>query len=170
LSEVNNTNGARVGIPHQPTACPARVEQRRGIDYKFTMSSAALKKLETAMRDRALAYPETEEAFPWGERAIKVKGKTFLFMRLGDTELSFSVKLPNTGVQALALPFAEPTEYGLGKSGWVTVRLAKVTKALTEQCMLWIDESFRAVAPKRALAALIGAASVKKKTARSKKA
>jgi predicted DNA-binding protein (MmcQ/YjbR family) len=115
---------------------------------------ASLVKLEAAMRDHALGYPQSEEAFPWGERAIKVKGKTFLFMRLDDTELSFSVKLPRTGFQALALPFAKPTEYGLGKSGWVTVRLGKATKALTEQCMLWIDESYRAVAPKRAVAAL----------------
>jgi predicted DNA-binding protein (MmcQ/YjbR family) len=115
---------------------------------------AALRKLEAAMRDRALAYPQTEEAFPWGERAIKVKGKAFLFMRLGDSELSFSVKLPRTGLQALALPFAKPTEYGLGRHGWVTVRLAKATKLLTEQCMAWIDESFRAVAPKRVVASL----------------
>ena len=121
---------------------------------------AALVKLEAAMRDRALSYPQSEEAFPWGERAIKVKGKTFLFMRLGDTELSFSVKLPRTGFQALALPFAKPTEYGLGKSGWVTVRLGKATKALTDQCMLWIDESYRAVAPKRVVAALDASSSV----------
>ena len=114
----------------------------------------ALGKLEAAMRKRALDYPETEETFPWGERAIKVKGKTFLFMRLGDTELSFSVKLPRTGLQALALPFAKPTEYGLGKHGWVTVRLTKVTKALTDQCMSWIDESYRGVAPKRVVASL----------------
>src|SRR5690349_13435779 len=97
-----------------------------------------LEQLERTMRDRAVAYPETEEAFPWGERAIKVKGKTFLFMRLGDGELSFSVKLPKTGIQALAMPFAKPTEYGLGKHGWVTVRLTKVTKALTDQCLSWI--------------------------------
>jgi hypothetical protein len=61
---------------------------------------------------------------------------------------------PRTGVQALALPFAKPTEYGLGRHGWVTVRLAKATKPLTEQCMAWIDESFRAVAPKRVVAGL----------------
>ena len=115
---------------------------------------ATLTKLESAMRDRALGYPQTEEAFPWGERAIKVKGKAFLFMRLGDSELSFSVKLPRTGMQALAMPFAKPTEYGLGKHGWVTVRLTKATKALTEQCLSWIDESFRAVAPKRVVASL----------------
>ena len=116
----------------------------------------ALVKLEAAMRDRALGYPQSEEAFPWGERAVKVKGKAFLFMRLGDAELSFSVKLPRTGIQALAMPFAKPTEYGLGKHGWVTVRLAKTNKALAEQCMLWIDESYRAVAPKRLVASLDG--------------
>src|SRR5215212_10620661 len=121
---------------------------------------ATLVKLEAAMRDRALGYPQSEEAFPWGECAIKVKGKTFLFMRLDDKELSFSVKLPRTGFQALALPFAKPTEYGLGKSGWVTVRLDKVNKALTEQCMLWIDESYRAVAPKRVVAALVAPATI----------
>jgi predicted DNA-binding protein (MmcQ/YjbR family) len=114
---------------------------------------AALRKLETTMRDHALEYPESEEAFPWGERAIKVKGKAFLFMRLGDSELSFSVKLPRTGMQALAMPFAKPTEYGLGKHGWVTIRLTKITKPLTEQCLTWIDESYRAVAPKRVVAA-----------------
>ena len=95
-----------------------------------TPTPAALTKLESAMRDRALGYPESEEAFPWGERAIRVKGKAFLFMRLTDSELSFSVKLPRTGIQALALPFAKPTEYGLGKHGWVTVRLTKAMKAL----------------------------------------
>ena len=106
------------------------------------------------MRDRAMSFPQVEETFPWGERAIKVKGKTFLFMRLADSELSFSVKLPRTGVQALALPFARPTEYGLGKHGWVTIRLAKTSKALSDQCLSWIDESFRAVAPKRLVESL----------------
>jgi predicted DNA-binding protein (MmcQ/YjbR family) len=129
---------------------------------------ATLVKLEGAMRDRALGYPQSEEAFPWGERAVKVKGKAFLFMRLGDAELSFSVKLPRTGIQALAMPFAKPTEYGLGKHGWVTVRLSKVTKPLTDQCMLWIDESYRAVAPKRVVAALDAAPTANAKKTRTK--
>jgi len=112
-----------------------------------------LKVAESLLRDTALEYPHTEEAHPWGETAIKVKGKTFLFMRLEPTELSFSVKLPTTGNQALALPFAKPTEYGMGKHGWVTLRVAKVTKALEAQFIEWLDESFRAVAPKKVLEA-----------------
>ena len=112
-------------------------------------TKAKLQKLEASLRAHALTFPESEEAFPWGERAIKVRGKTFLFMRGESTELSFSVKLPDTGVQALALPFAEPTGYGLGRSGWVTVRLVTSTKALEQQCKAWIAESYAAVAPKK---------------------
>ena len=47
-------------------------------------STSSLVTLEQVLRDRALAYPDATEDFPWGERAIKVRGKTFLFMRLGD--------------------------------------------------------------------------------------
>ena len=114
----------------------------------------ALAKLEQTLRAHALAFAGAEEAFPWGERAIKIRGKAFLFMRLTDDELSFSVKLPRTGIQALALSFVKPTEYGLGKHGWVTVRAAKTDKALEQQYLEWIEESFRAVAPKRVVAQL----------------
>ena len=106
------------------------------------------------LRKLALSYPEAHEDMPWGHHAIKVKGKSFLFMRRSDSELSFSIKLPRTGMQALAMPFAKPTEYGLGKHGWVTVRLAKTSKELASQCLAWIDESYRAVAPKKIVAAL----------------
>ena len=57
-------------------------------------------------------------------------------------------------MQALALPFPKPTEYGLGKHDWVTVRLTKVTTALTDRCLSWIDESYRGVASKRLAASL----------------
>ena len=115
------------------------------------MAIITLEALESALRDRALAYPGAEEAFPWGERAIKVNGKAFLFMRREEKELSFSVKLPRTSVQALVFPFASPTGYGLGRHGWVTIRLVTIPKDLVEQCMEWLDESYRAVAPKRAI-------------------
>jgi predicted DNA-binding protein (MmcQ/YjbR family) len=120
---------------------------------KTVKKVSPLTRAESLLRDTALEYPHTEEAHPWGETAIKVKGKTFLFMRLTPTELSFSVKLPKSGIQALALPFVKPTEYGMGKHGWVTVRVAKVTKTLESQFVEWLDESFRAVAPKKVLEA-----------------
>jgi predicted DNA-binding protein (MmcQ/YjbR family) len=105
--------------------------------------------LAKKLRSHARSYPETTEAFPWGESAFKVKGKTFVFMRADPEELSFSVKLPKSCKQALALPGSEPTHYGLGAKGWVTLRpTAKTSVALL---LSFVDESYRAVAPKRVL-------------------
>ena len=36
--------------------------------------------LEARLRSFALSYPEAREEFPWGERAFKVAGKTFVFL------------------------------------------------------------------------------------------
>ena len=55
---------------------------------------------------------------------------------------------------ALMQPYARPTEYGLGKSGWVTARFAANDKALLPLLERWVDESYRAIAPKKLVAAL----------------
>lgn len=44
---------------------------------------------------------------------------------------------------------ASPTGYGLGKSGWVTIKLHGADEIDPELIERWIDESYRAVAPKR---------------------
>jgi hypothetical protein len=81
-----------------------------------------------ALRKAALAYPETREDHPWGEIAIKVKGKAFVFMGAHeDGRFGFSVKLPKSGPSVLKKKFAEPTHYGLGKSGWVTLTFSKAS-------------------------------------------
>ncbi len=38
--------------------------------------------------------------------------------------------------------------YGLGRSGWVTIDLTKGRKPPVDLLKAWIDESYRAVAPK----------------------
>lgn len=101
------------------------------------------------LRSHALSYPETTEAFPWGESAFKVKGKTFVFMRADPNDLSFSVKLSKSRKQARALPGSEPTHYGLGAKGWVTLR--PTPKTSLELLLSFVDESYRAIAPKRVL-------------------
>jgi predicted DNA-binding protein (MmcQ/YjbR family) len=98
------------------------------------------------LRKRALALPEATEDFSWGERAFKVRGKGFLFLSVSD-DVSLSMKLPKSGFQALALPFASPTHYGLGKHGWVTFAPGRITKALKQQFFDWVLESYKAVAP-----------------------
>src|SRR6476660_171016 len=101
------------------------------------------------LRSHALAYPSTTEAFPWGESAFKVKGKTFVFMRADPDDLSFSVKLSKSRKQALALPGSEPTHYGLGAKGWVTLR--PTAKTSLDLLLSFVDESYRAIAPARIL-------------------
>jgi predicted DNA-binding protein (MmcQ/YjbR family) len=101
------------------------------------------------LRDYALGFPETTEAFPWGESAFKVKGKTFVFMRADPGDLSFSVKLLKLRENALALPGSEPTHYGLGAKGWVTLR--PTAKTSLDLLLSFIDESYRAIAPSRVL-------------------
>src|SRR4051812_27330961 len=113
------------------------------------MAKQNLTGLARKLRSHSLGYPETTEEFPWGENAFKVKGKTFVFMRADPKDLSFSVKLPKSRARALNLPGSEPTHYGLGAKGWVTLR--PTSKTSLELLFSFIDESYRAIAPKRVL-------------------
>lgn len=109
---------------------------------------------EAALRKHALSYPEAHEDFPWGERVVKVRKKVFLFLGRPEDGLSLSVKLPGSASLALGLPFASPTAYGLGKSGWVTARFGPRERPPLELLRRWIDESYRAVAPSKLVAAI----------------
>jgi predicted DNA-binding protein (MmcQ/YjbR family) len=112
----------------------------------------------TAARERlrkyALSLPEAYEDHPWGENVAKVGKKVFVFFGVdGSTDPGMTVKLNLSQPMALAQPGVVPSAYGLGKAGWVTVRFA--TEMPFEMLREWIDESYRAVAPKK-LAALLG--------------
>lgn len=109
---------------------------------------------EQALKDHALSLPEATEDFPWGERVIKVRGKIFVFVNHQDGGLRVSLKLPHSREYALDMPGAAPTEYGLGKAGWVTLRFGPGDEVDIERLRQWTLESYRAVAPKR-LSALL---------------
>ncbi|MCZ6598055.1 MAG: MmcQ/YjbR family DNA-binding protein [Planctomycetota bacterium] len=117
---------------------------------------AASRKHEAALRRIAMGYPETVEEFPWGHSAFKVRRKVFLFLACDEDGLGVSVKLPYSNREALLLPFAEPTHYGLGKSGWVSARFAPDETPPIAILREWIDESYRVIAPKKLVAALDG--------------
>ena len=112
-------------------------------------SSSRLPRDGAKLRKVALGYPEAYEEMPWGHHAIKVNRKAFVFLAAEQGEFSLSVKLPSSAGVALDLPFASPTEYGLGRSGWVTARFAKGARVPLKVLALWIDESYRALAPKK---------------------
>src|SRR5688572_19653006 len=102
-----------------------------------------------ALRRRGLSLPEAVEEFPWGHSALKVRGKTFVFLNQSHEELSLSVKLPVSRDFALIFDWAEPTGYGLGRSGWITARFKPEDELDLELLERWIVESYKAVAPKK---------------------
>jgi predicted DNA-binding protein (MmcQ/YjbR family) len=135
---------------------------------KRTSAKGQHSAVEKALRAQGLAYPETTEDFPWGHRTLKVRGKAFVFMSR-EEGFSLSVKLPSSGHVALDLPFAEPTGYGLGRSGWVTASFAPGKPVPLDILSDWLEESYRAVAPKRVSAQLDArAAAPKSRPKRSK--
>ncbi len=98
----------------------------------------------------ALTYPEAYEDHPWGENVVKVNKKIFVFFGVPQpSRLMVGVKLPDAAEFALTFPFAEPSGYGLGKAGWVTCVFAKGDDVPVDMLEDWIDESYRAVAPKK---------------------
>ena len=96
------------------------------------------------------------EDFPWGESVAKVNGKVFVFLG-AETQRPqrMTVKLDESHGHALSIEGAQPTGYGLGRSGWVTLplRAPGVTIDLLRD---WIEESYRIVAPKGLVAELDG--------------
>jgi predicted DNA-binding protein (MmcQ/YjbR family) len=118
------------------------------------MTPAKVHDDEETLRRHCLSYPAATEDFPWGHSAFKVKGKAFCFMSKAEAELSLSVKLPTSNSMALSFPFAEPTGYGLGKAGWVSATFPAGKRAPVALMKDWIDESYRAIAPVKLIAAL----------------
>ena len=121
------------------------------------------------LRQYALKFPEATEDHPWDHIAIKVKGKVFVFLAGFDDTLNVTCKLPSSGRLALTLPFASPTGYGLGKSGWVTASFKDGDKVPVDRMAEWIEESYRAVAPKKLVTALDNPDAVPAKKAAAKK-
>ena len=111
--------------------------------------SAAHAAVEARFGEAMLAYPGATEDFPWGHRTAKVNGKMFAIVSTDEGRLSITLKLPVSHEAALLFPFAEPTGYGMGKSGWVTSRFAPGEAVPFELLESWLEESFQAVAPKR---------------------
>lgn len=116
--------------------------------------TASQRSAEEALIQCALAYPQAREDFPWGERVIKVGKKIFVFINCEEQRLRVTMKLPVSCEAALLAPFVKSTGYGLGKSGWVTATFAAGDAIPFDILRSWIDESYRAVAPKKLVANL----------------
>ena len=104
----------------------------------------------------ALSLPEAWLDHPWGEDVVKVGKKVFVFFGQEDNPEyppGMSVKLDDSNAQALAVPGAEPTGYGLARGGWVTIPFRDGTPPL-DVLRDWVEESYRRVATKKLAAQL----------------
>lgn len=119
-----------------------------------TTAITAITTIQAELLHFALALPEAYEDRPWGETVVKVRGKIFLFLGEAPDTIAFTVKLPRSHGYALSLPYTKPAGYGLGKSGWVSLRTPHDTALEIALVKEWIVESYRAVAPKKVAARL----------------
>jgi len=110
------------------------------------------------LRDKVLAsaldYPGAHIDHPWGETVVKVNKKVFVFLGMDDDPRGMSVKLDESNEQALSLEGAEPTGYGLGRAGWVSLSFVEGDVPPIGVLRDWLDESYRIVAPKKLVAEL----------------
>jgi predicted DNA-binding protein (MmcQ/YjbR family) len=102
------------------------------------------------LRAWGLTLPGAHRKSPWPNHDdLAVNDKTFAYLPKRGEPFSLSCKLPYTGSAALDLPFAKPTGYGLGKSGWVSFTPAEDEIPDIDQLKEWVEESYRAQAPRR---------------------
>ena len=85
-----------------------------------------------------------------GEPTFRVNGKNFIFSDAKATGLS--VKLPKEEAAAVVATDtgAEPTGYGLGRHGWVSIVIGtKPSAARWREVEEWVRTSYTMVAPKK---------------------
>ncbi len=110
--------------------------------------------LQQALEEFALSFPEAWADTPWdGDQVTKVRKKIFAFYGSAESP-GLTVKLPDSADHALTFAGAEPTGYGLGRHGWVSIPIADVAAQDAEVLYDFVEESYRAVAPKTLVARL----------------
>jgi predicted DNA-binding protein (MmcQ/YjbR family) len=84
-----------------------------------------------------------------GQPTFRIRGKNFVFTDREATGIS--VKLPKEEAEAVVATdeLAEPTGYGLGRHGWVSVKIGKADADRWQQVEEWVRTSYTMVAPKK---------------------
>ena len=85
-----------------------------------------------------------------GEPTFRVRGKNFIFTDAEATSLSVKLSREEAAAVVASDPLVEPTGYGLGRAGWVSVMVAgRTSQKRWQELEEWIRTSYTLVAPKR---------------------
>ena len=101
------------------------------------------------LREHALGFPETSEGTSCVNRAFKVRKKNFAFLGEKEDRVRVMVKLTDSREAVAAL--GDP-RISVGKTGWATLQFAPDDPPGLDQLRAWVEESFRALAPKTVVA------------------
>jgi len=112
------------------------------------VSMRGAKKLQDELESFALSLPEAWFDTPWDEdRVTKVRKQIFAFYGNQDAP-SIGVKLTDSLDEALTLPGATAMSYDMGNDGWTSIPIPGLDVSATDMLHRFIEESFRAIAPK----------------------
>jgi predicted DNA-binding protein (MmcQ/YjbR family) len=96
--------------------------------------------------------PEAErvDIEAWGgEPTFRVRNKNFVFTDHPVSRMSVKLPLEEAAAVVATDPGAQPTGYGLGRYGWVSIVVGKANAARWEIVEEWVRTSYTLVAPKK---------------------
>ena len=102
-----------------------------------------------AMRMKASLYPDVDAGTACTQMSFKANKKGFLYCGEQGGRYKAMFKLTDSMPEAVALAEQEPSNFEVGKFGWVTARFSAenpMPQALWER---WLDESYASTAKKR---------------------
>jgi predicted DNA-binding protein (MmcQ/YjbR family) len=85
-----------------------------------------------------------------GHPTFRVRGKNFVFADRSATSLSFKLGKSEAEAVVATESDADPTAYGLGRHGWVNLKIApNASEQRWVQIREWIRTSYTLVAPRK---------------------
>ena len=86
----------------------------------------------------------------WGdEPTFRVRGKNFIFTDQAASGVSVKLSKDEAAAVVATDPRAQPTGYGLGRHGWVSIEIgADADDSRWQQVEEWVRTSYTLVAPK----------------------
>lgn len=112
-------------------------------------STANMKRLERIVAELPEAVRKNIEAWD-GEPTFRVNNKNFVFASPDADSLSVKLSKEEAAAVVATDPAVEPTGYGLGRHGWISVKVPAGTgDERWAEIEEWIRTSYTLVAPKR---------------------